>query len=333
MADIKEEHRILTMDDVARELGISKTTVSRALSGKGRISPETVKKVQEYAAQHNFKPNAIAKGLSQNKTFNLALTLPPDFGETEVSFFKECVGGICREAMEYDYDVVIAMLNRQMVRMLNNRKVDGVIMTRVLKDDPMLKEALRHHLPVVVLGSGEENGVIYVDNDNFSGSREITDMLLKKGRRPGIIGGDSDRLVTKARLNGCLKAYEDNGLEIAPPNVILDVSDHISMADAIDRVRASGADTLVCMDDNICIMAMDVLHEKNIKVPDEMSVVSLYDSKNLEKMMPSVTSLHFETRQLGKIAVRHMMTALGVPAEAEKDVPGHTMIQRGSVKG
>ena len=109
MADnINEEHRIITMDDVARELGISKTTVSRALSGKGRISPETVKKVQEYAKEHDFRPNAIAKGLSQSRTYNLAVTLPADFGETEVSFFKECVGGICREAMEYDYDIMIA---------------------------------------------------------------------------------------------------------------------------------------------------------------------------------------------------------------------------------
>ena len=332
MADnINEEHRIITMDDVARELGISKTTVSRALSGKGRISPETVKKVQEYAKEHDFRPNAIAKGLSQSRTYNLAVTLPADFGETEVSFFKECVGGICREAMEYDYDIMIAMLDKQLYRMLKYKKVDGVIMTRVRTDGAILKEVLKYHVPVVVLGSGDEEGVIYVDNNNFAGSLDMTDMLIKAGKHTGIIGGDSAQRVTMARLDGYLKAHADNHLRPDDDKVILDVTDHRRAAEAIERIVNAGADALVCMDDNLCIMAMDALHEKNIRVPEDMSVVSLYDSKNLENISPAITSIHFKTRELGKLALRRMMMALGIAEETDVNLPVYHIYTRKSV--
>mgnify|MGYP002621992015 CR=1 FL=1 len=64
-----------TIDDVAKELGISKTTVSRALSGKGRISRETTQRVKEFIDTHNYSPNVMARGLAQNKTYNIATSI------------------------------------------------------------------------------------------------------------------------------------------------------------------------------------------------------------------------------------------------------------------
>ena len=73
------EEKNLTINDIAEELGVSKTTVSRAISGKGRIGAETRKKVLAYIEEHNYRPNVIAKGLAQNKTYNLGLALPGDY--------------------------------------------------------------------------------------------------------------------------------------------------------------------------------------------------------------------------------------------------------------
>ena len=99
-----------TIDDVAKELGISKTTVSRALSGKGRISRETTQRVKEFIDTHNYSPNVMARGLAQSKTYNIALVLPADYGENEVAFFRECMNGICKMAGRNNYDVIISML-------------------------------------------------------------------------------------------------------------------------------------------------------------------------------------------------------------------------------
>ncbi len=73
------EERNLTIADIAQELGVSKTTVSRAISGKGRIGEGTRNRVLQYIEAHNYSPNVMAKGLAQKKTYNLGMTLPGDY--------------------------------------------------------------------------------------------------------------------------------------------------------------------------------------------------------------------------------------------------------------
>ena len=104
-----KEKKVYTIDDIARELGVSKTTVSRAISGKGRIGQTTREKVLSFIEEHDYRPNVMAKGLAQRKTFNLALLLPKDYAITEFPFFKDCMQGICEMASSHDYDVIISM--------------------------------------------------------------------------------------------------------------------------------------------------------------------------------------------------------------------------------
>ena len=130
------EDRNLTIGDIAQELGVSKTTVSRAISGKGRIGEETRRKVLAYIEEHNYSPNVVAKGLAQNKTFNLGLVLPGDYNIVELPFFQKCMLGISRTASEAGYDVLISMVTSdnitQLQRAVTNRKIDGAILTRTL---------------------------------------------------------------------------------------------------------------------------------------------------------------------------------------------------------
>ena len=145
-----------TIDDVAKELGISKTTVSRALSGKGRISRETTQRVKEFIDTHNYSPNVMARGLAQNKTYNIALVLPADYGENEVAFFRECMNGICKMAGRNNYDVIISMVNGQLDRMINNHKIDGIIISRSMVDTSAQRSLKERGIPFVVIGSSSE---------------------------------------------------------------------------------------------------------------------------------------------------------------------------------
>ena len=83
-----EEKKIYTIEDIAREIGVSKTTVSRAISGKGRISQATRDRVRAFIKEHDYRPNVVAKGLAQRKTYNIALLMPKDYVATEFLFFK-----------------------------------------------------------------------------------------------------------------------------------------------------------------------------------------------------------------------------------------------------
>lgn len=84
----EEEKRIYTIDDIARELGVSKTTVSRAISGKGRIGQATRERVLAFIKEHDYRPNVVARGLAQRKTYNIALLMPKDYVATEFLFLK-----------------------------------------------------------------------------------------------------------------------------------------------------------------------------------------------------------------------------------------------------
>ena len=85
-----EDNRNLTIADVAEALGVSKTTVSRAISGKGRIGVATRDRVLKYIEEHDYKPNVIAKGLAQSKTYNLCVVMPADYAVVDLSFRNVC---------------------------------------------------------------------------------------------------------------------------------------------------------------------------------------------------------------------------------------------------
>ena len=86
-----EEKKIYTIEDIARELGVSKTTVSRAISGKGRISHATRDRVRAFIKEHDYRPNVVAKGLAQRKTYNIALLMPKDSPQLpQPQYFLPC---------------------------------------------------------------------------------------------------------------------------------------------------------------------------------------------------------------------------------------------------
>jgi len=115
----------LTIDNIARDLGISKTTVSRAISGKGRISAATRDKVMEYARAHNYRPCAAAKDLAESRTRNLMLVLPKHASQT-------LIHDVWQEAISQEYSILLCFATEDgkaaLVRALDNRKVDGVIL-------------------------------------------------------------------------------------------------------------------------------------------------------------------------------------------------------------
>ncbi|MCD7745571.1 MAG: LacI family transcriptional regulator [Lachnospiraceae bacterium] len=337
MAD--REKKRCTIDDVARELGISKTTVSRALSGKGRVSRETREKVLACIERCDYQPNVIARGLAQSRTYNIGLLLPEDYAEIDFPFFKECMSGICEKAAQHNYDVILSMVDGknldQLRRMIANHKVDGVIVTRALVNSsvrPFLKEK---KVPFVAIGTpqAQEPGLIWIDNQNREGSRELTGILLMKGlRRLALLGGSRAHLVTKSRVLGYEAAHSDYRVRADESLMFMDVDCYAKVASAVDRILESKADGIVCMDDAITNMLLGCLRERGVRIPQEMRVASLYDSTLLEYYIPAVTSLHFNTKSLGMNACQLLLEQLGEKVDGEFVPLNYQVILRESTK-
>ncbi|MEG0961283.1 MAG: LacI family DNA-binding transcriptional regulator, partial [Lachnospiraceae bacterium] len=87
----RENSKKITISDVAQALGVSTTTVSRAISGKGRIGNDTKERVQAYIKEHNYRPNVMARGLARLKTYNIGVVLPEEYTLVDLPFFQTCL--------------------------------------------------------------------------------------------------------------------------------------------------------------------------------------------------------------------------------------------------
>lgn len=332
-----EKRKIDTIEDVARELGVSKTTVSRAISGKGRIGQATRERVLQFIEEHDYRPNVMAKGLAQKKTYNLALLLPKDYADTEFPFFKDCMSGICEMASEYDYDVIIAMEDgkdlSQIRRLESNRKVDGMILSRALENSRTQKYLKQCKVPFVVIGPADDAQLHYVDNKNQEASEELTAAMLTRGnRRIALLGGNHLHSVTERRYHGYLDAYRKLGVPLQEELIFMDCDHPKEVSEAVEKILELGADVILCMDDVICLMCLAVLQKKKRSIPDEIQVASFYDSKNLEHNQPSVTSVRFDAVRLGKIAAAKLLQIVGTEPREDVQPLNYQLVFRESTR-
>ncbi|MDE7477259.1 MAG: LacI family transcriptional regulator, partial [Lachnospiraceae bacterium] len=204
------ENKKITIADVADALHVSKTTVSRAISGKGRIGERTRQKVLAYIEENDYTPNVIAKGLAQKKTYNIALVIPGDCNLVDMPFFQNSMQGICEEASANDYDVMLvtttSSATTNLERMIANNKVDGVILSRSMIEDKNVTLLKEQSIPFVLMGTSRDKKILQVDNDHRTGCSELVSCMLYGGAdRIGLIGGSTNYVVNRTRKQG----YED----------------------------------------------------------------------------------------------------------------------------
>ena len=306
--------RNLTIGDIARELGVSKTTVSRAISGKGRIGEQTRTKVLNYIEAHHYSPNVVAKGLAQNKTYNLGMVLPGDYNIVELPFFQNCVLGISREASAAGYDVLISVVTdgdiAQLERAVTNRKIDGVILTRTLVNDAPMRYLKKSRVPFVAIGrAGDE--VVQIDNDHRSACRELTGRLLKQGvKKIALIGGDENYIVNGSRLKGFQDALDDRSEWGGSRRIILNADDECNIDSIVEELLRDGTECIVSMDDYLCGCVLNALQLRQIAVPNQMQIASFYDSTILANRLPAVTSIGFDVEELGRRACELLLRML-----------------------
>lgn len=332
-----KERRIYTLDDIAKELGVSKTTVSRAISGKGRISKETRERVQRFIQENDYQPNAVAKGLAQKKTYNLALVHPADYASIDFPFFRDCTNGICKMASRYNYDIIISMIDGEdlspIQRLVLNRKVDGIILSRATENSAAQKYLKDSGMPYLVIGLCPDESTVSVDNKNQEASQELTEIMLMKGiRRIALFGGKESHNVTQYRYQGFVSAHERMKTAYDKELIMMNIENQVKVLEAVQRAVRARADGILCMDDFITDMTLSCLREKGIHVPEELKLASLYDSMQLENNIPSVTSVRFNTVKLGEYACFKLLKLLGEDMEQEEFQPGYQVILRESTK-
>lgn len=326
-----------TIDDIARELGMSKTTVSRAISGKGRISEATRERVMEYIKKINYTPSAVARSLAASKTFNLGLVFPTDSSIDEMPFFQDVMMGVCESALMYDYDTLVILADNNNIRLLErsvlNKKVDGIIVTRCIKDSRVIEYLKNIDIPYIVLGNPMDEEVLHVDNDNQNAARRMMESLANLHMKKfALVGGNEELYVTQSRLEGYIEGIEKSGLLVDEDLIFLNLNKSDLLAYAIDTAIARKVDCIVCMDDMLCNSTLVYLQTKGISVPGDVKLVSFYDSRLLSNHKPSITSLNFDSKYLGTQGVNLLMRKINGEVAQSSVLPDFNIQMRESTR-
>lgn len=321
------------MEKIAKELGCSKSTVSRAISGKGRISAATKDKIFKYCELSGYETKLTE--IQRARTYNLSVILPSNQEVSEIPFFHSCMMGICEAAKKMGYNILIMSLEEGEInplkKILDQHKVDGVILLRAWVTDVRIEYLMSRYIPFIVIGHSQKYSAQYVDNDTVRACKEFTSYLIeKKLYRMALIGGNMKHTVSQKRLEGFLEGFFLYNREPMDNLLFLDCNTKEKVYEAAEKVLENNAECVVCMDSNICCQVLEKFQHLHVVVPKDIKVASFYDSYFLEHYAPPITSLKFDETKLGMLACEKLISRLEKKEYESKVFTGYEIVPRAS---
>lgn len=335
----------VTIRHVARRAGVNPSTVSRVLASSSRISAATQRRVRDAVAALDYHPNSIAQRLVQRRSRSIGVVIPRRIADALANpFFPELLRGIGTVLQAERYNLVLTMPedpegeHEQAIRLLRGREVDGLILTGSRVHDRLIPELERRHSPHVLVGRLERKRAgHWIDNDNVGVGRLATEHLLELGhRRIAIITGPMDLVVSRQRLSGYRAALAVAGVT---PNERYEVEGSFTRAsgrEAMARLLALDArpTALFACDDVMAIGAMDLLRERKVPVPDEISVVGVNDDPRAPYLTPPLTTVRIPIFEMGVTAATRLLDVLRgvVTEEALTLLPSEVVVRASSTR-
>lgn len=314
----------MTLEEMAKELGVSKSTVSRALSGKGRIGEDTRRRVLALSKQQEMLRSGEQR--REVSVRNLGVVLPADVYVSGGPYFQECILGICETAAFLEYDVLITTGTANDVSgiraLVEKKKVDGVILTRSLEDDKALQYLTEIGFPTGLTGICAKSGVIQVDTDNEAAAESLTSLLIGRGyRRFALVIDNMEYVVNKSRYRGFCSALRKNHIPVER-QTILSTPLKMDMLDSVvEDLISRKTECIICGDDVICTRIMSGLQAEGYRIPKDIAIASLYNSPSLDCFSPAITAVNVSARQVGNMISRQMINYL-----TGREYQGRTMM-------
>lgn len=309
----------VTIKDLAYELGISVSTVSRALSNEGRIKAETRQSVIELANKWGYRPNPYAVSLQKRKSKTIGLILP-DFTH---HYFSMALKGINRALCAKDYHLLINThegdLDKEIhaVGVLKGMFVDGIITSyaRSTSDFAHYLEFLEENIPVVFIDRiCEDLDTSYVVTDDFSGCIDAMNFLVRKGHtKIAHVAGPKNLSTSFTRLMGYKEGLRKNHLEINENRILL--SEHGNWTQRLVHLVKEGmVDALTCYTDYEAFEAIQVMLAENIDIPGQISVIGFADEPVSTFMTPKLTTVRQPAELMGLKAAEILMDHIENPS-------------------
>jgi LacI family transcriptional regulator len=294
----------ITIKDIAKELGVSYSSISRALNGKDGVSRATKDRIIKTAQKMGYEPNDLARGLV-NKVSNTVGVIIPDINNP---FFGEIVAGITDASNENNYNIFLCIsgwnpaIEKEYFNALRKKRVDGVIIKSAGNSGEY--DDIKTPLMMIERDSKyRDHDSVEVDNE-FGGYLAVKHLLDCGYRRLAFILGKEDHLAFQRRLKGAVKALEEYLIPFDQESMVIEGSFSIEGGrQAAKRLfeRGDAVDGIFCLNDIIALGVLQYCDENNIKVPGEVGVVGFDNISYAGLPQIRLTTIHQPKYELGKM--------------------------------
>lgn len=328
-----------TLKQIAKELNVSVSTVSKALNDSPEISELTKIKIKEYAKLKNYKPNVIGLNLKNRKTKTIGVIIPNILN----SFFAKVFSGIEKIADKKGYNVIMCISNESLekeahtLEMLSNGTIDGFILSvseeaQKLHEYNHFKEIINDGTPIVMfdrIAEGVDCDKVVVDD--FDSALNSTQHLIDLGCKNIALFSSVDNLsVGKLRVDGYLKALADNNIPVNE-NLIIRTDSEDDLKDKIENIFDNNKiDGIFALEENDSVAALRIAIKKGFKVPEEISIIGFADGiLASRRLSPSLTTVSQHGIEIGEVAAKLLIDRL---ESKEENLPYETVVIKTKLK-
>ena len=303
----------VTIYDVARQANVSLATVSRVMNGSDVVKQATKTKVEEAIKALGYKPNAIAQGLALSRTTTIGLIFPED----TINNTGQLINGLCDVAKIYDYNIYLHAVTQgisniqEIIDDVIKSRVDGVVIYCNKDLEDATRELDNYNIPMVVVGEKlAANSICSVCIDYSKAVYELIDEYLNKSLKDIVILEDRrNKNMTKEMVEGAKKCFKDHNLNFR--GYLEFSNDERSTYKFLRSYFKNHRHNLVIVNrDSQALACLNACKENGIKVPEDIEIVCLNDTKYLSMVRPEVSAFEIPSYDLGAVSMRLMTKML-----------------------
>ncbi len=327
----------VTIRELSRRCGLSTSAVSKALNNYPDVSEETRQRVLKMAQEMGYFPNALARGLKTNHTYNLGVVLDGEMRDTLLhSFFILILNGFRKQADDLGYDITLIGRNTgsRKLSYLNHcryRNVDGTCVMCEYFEHPQIIELAADPLPLVTIDHPFP-GRHCIFSDNEAGMRALLRYILSMGHRRIAIVHGTGAAVTTVRLNAFFTCMREAGL--SQPEEYIVAGHYHDAAHCFDAVRQLLAlpDRPTCIlvpDDYSALGGIEAIKSAGLRIPEDISIAGYDGIPIIQNIRPRLTTLRQDGEELGRLAAVRLIERIehGAAPQEKPDVVTGTLLE------
>jgi LacI family transcriptional regulator len=309
----------LTVEQIARLSGVSRSTVSRVINNHPNVKPKVRQRVIEVIAETGYHPDPAARSLASRRSGIIGLVIPRAVQSLFTDpYYPRLMQGVAQACNANDYTLSLFLFHTEdeeqklYPRVLRTRLIDGLIVSALQIGDPLIPQLTNNHVPFVVIGRPNDlPHVSFVNVDNTVGAYTATSHLIRSGyKHIATITGPLNTTVGLDRRQGYLDALNDRGRSVDEALIVEGDFTEMGGYAALRRLIPHHPDAIFIASDTMAFGALRALREARVSVPDDVAVVGFDDLPTSALSDPPLTTIRQPIRRLGAQAVETLIDIL-----------------------